>query len=123
MSIELNHTIIPCSDKVISSNFYVRILNFEAMGKVEKFHGVKVNEKLTLLFDYQDDFNSVHLAFKVDETIFDTIFKNVKKEKLLYGSDPYDLENKKINKWHGGRGFYFRDPNGHILELLTKERE
>ena len=123
MSIELNHTIIPCSDKVISSNFYARVLNFEPVGKFEKYNAIKVNEKLTLLFDYQDDFNSVHLAFKVDEELFDTLFKNIKKEKLLFGSDPFDLENKKLNKWHGGRGLYFRDPNGHVLELLTKDEE
>jgi catechol 2,3-dioxygenase-like lactoylglutathione lyase family enzyme len=24
-----------------------------------------------------------------------------------------------INHRHGGRGFYFRDPNGHLLEVLT----
>jgi hypothetical protein len=27
----------------------------------------------------------------------------------------------KINNWNGGRGVYFRDPNGHLLELLTKD--
>jgi hypothetical protein len=27
----------------------------------------------------------------------------------------------KINHRGGGRGVYFRDPNGHILELLTVE--
>ena len=69
MSIELDHTIIPCSDEVISSNFYSRVLNFEAIGKFEKYRAVKVNEKLTLLFNYQDDFNTVHLAFKVDEEL------------------------------------------------------
>jgi catechol 2,3-dioxygenase-like lactoylglutathione lyase family enzyme len=25
----------------------------------------------------------------------------------------------KINHRRGGRGFYFRDPNGHVLEVLT----
>jgi catechol 2,3-dioxygenase-like lactoylglutathione lyase family enzyme len=24
-----------------------------------------------------------------------------------------------INHRNGGRGFYFRDPNGHLLEVLT----
>jgi hypothetical protein len=27
----------------------------------------------------------------------------------------------KINHWNSGRGVYFRDPNGHLLELLTKD--
>jgi hypothetical protein len=25
----------------------------------------------------------------------------------------------RINHRNGGRGFYFRDPDGHILEVLT----
>ena len=25
------------------------------------------------------------------------------------------------NTWNGGRGVYFRDPNGHLLELLTQD--
>ena len=36
-----------------------------------------------------------------------------------YGSGPYSLEDMKINHRRGGRGFYFRDPNGHVLEVLT----
>jgi hypothetical protein len=24
-----------------------------------------------------------------------------------------------INHRHGGRGFYFEDPSGHVLEVLT----
>ena len=27
----------------------------------------------------------------------------------------------KINHWNGGRGVYFRDPSGHLLELLTRD--
>jgi hypothetical protein len=29
--------------------------------------------------------------------------------------------NMKINAWNGGRGVYFRDPAGHLLELLTRD--
>ncbi len=31
-------------------------------------------------------------------------------------TDTYD---EKINYNNGGRGVYFKDPNGHILEILT----
>jgi catechol 2,3-dioxygenase-like lactoylglutathione lyase family enzyme len=40
-------------------------------------------------------------------------------EDIPYGSGPYSLEDRKINRRGGGRGVYFRDPNGHVLELLT----
>jgi catechol 2,3-dioxygenase-like lactoylglutathione lyase family enzyme len=32
---------------------------------------------------------------------------------------PGALDDMKINRRGGGRGFYFRDPNGHVLEVLT----
>jgi catechol 2,3-dioxygenase-like lactoylglutathione lyase family enzyme len=31
----------------------------------------------------------------------------------------FELDDGKLNDWGGGRGFYFRDPNGHVLELMT----
>jgi catechol 2,3-dioxygenase-like lactoylglutathione lyase family enzyme len=121
MNIELNHMIIPSADKLVASRFYCRVLNLECIGNSKDFFTVRVNDKLVLNFKDSDEFDVHHYAFKVDDETFDIIFNNIKKEGLNYGSDPYDLENKKLNKWHKGRGVYFRDPNGHILELLTKE--
>lgn len=123
MLIQLNHTIIPCADKKISALFYHRIFNFKKPYKMEHFHAVTVNKELTLLFDYSEDFSTLHFAFKVDNEYFESIFKNIKKEKLYYGSDAAHLENRQLNHWHGGKGVYFRDPNGHILELLTQDKD
>jgi hypothetical protein len=36
-----------------------------------------------------------------------------------YGSAPWSLNDGKINDWGGGRGVYFKEPNGHVLELMT----
>jgi hypothetical protein len=44
----------------------------------------------------------------------------VREAGLAFGSEPWNLENGKLNAWNGGRGVYFRDPNGHVLELLTR---
>jgi catechol 2,3-dioxygenase-like lactoylglutathione lyase family enzyme len=43
----------------------------------------------------------------------------VRAEGIAYGSGPGALDDMKINHRRGGRGFYFRDPNGHVLEVLT----
>ena len=29
------------------------------------------------------------------------------------------LDDGQLNDWNGGRGVYFKDPNGHVLELMT----
>jgi len=43
----------------------------------------------------------------------------VRAEGLAYGSGPRSSENMEINHRNGGWGFYFRDPAGHLLEVLT----
>jgi hypothetical protein len=37
----------------------------------------------------------------------------------LYGSAPWSLDDGQLNDWNSGRGVYFKDPNGHVLELMT----
>jgi hypothetical protein len=32
---------------------------------------------------------------------------------------PWSLDEGELNDWNGGRGVYFKDPNGHVLELMT----
>ena len=57
----------------------------------------------------------------MSETEFDEIFDRIKKEGLTYGSGPRTPSNMEINDWNHGRGVYFVDPSGHLLELLTKD--
>ena len=120
MAIELNHTIVPAHDKVASAKFFASIfgLPFEE-STVHYFAPVRVNDALTL--DFADSSNVAihHYAFKVSEAEFDTIFSRIQKEGIAYGSRPYSREDMKINHRGGGRGVYFCDPNGHVLELLT----
>ena len=51
---------------------------------------------------------------------FDAILQRVKAAGLAIGSSPRSLDDGKLNDWNGGRGFYFKDPDGHILELMTR---
>jgi catechol 2,3-dioxygenase-like lactoylglutathione lyase family enzyme len=122
MAIELNHTIVPAHDKVASAKFFARIfgLPFEE-GAVHYFAPVQVNDTLTLDFSDSDHIASHHYAFKVSEAEFEATFARIQAEGLVYGSGPYSHEDMKINHRGGGRGVYFSDPNGHLLELLTVE--
>jgi catechol 2,3-dioxygenase-like lactoylglutathione lyase family enzyme len=119
MSIVLDHTIVPARDKEESARFFARIfgLPYEAGGG--HFAEVRVNDALTFDFATEDGFESHHYAFKISEAEFDAIFARVQRERIPYGSGPFALENGQINRRNGGRGFYFRDPAGHVLEVLT----
>ncbi len=122
MTVELNHTIVPSRDKAESARFYVRIFGFAYDGPLGHFEPVKIAaQALTLDFDEAEGFDAHHYAFKVSEAEFDEIFGRVKDEGLAYGSGPRTPTDMKINHWGGGHGVYFRDPNGHLLELLTRD--
>ena len=119
MTIQLDHTIVPAHDKEDSARFFARIFGRSYDGPVSHFAPVKVNESLTLDFDNRENFESHHYAFRISEEEFDRIFARVQEERLVYGSGPRSLDDMAINHRRGGRGFYFRDPNGHVLEVLT----
>ena len=122
MTIELNHTIVPAHDNEASARFYRDLFGFEYDGPLGHFAPVRISgQALTLDFDTSTKFNRQHYAFKVSEEEFDEIFGRVQAQGLVYGSGPRTPEDGEINNWNGGRGVYFRDPNGHLLELLTKD--
>ena len=117
--IELNHTIVPAHDKEASAKWLAEVLGAKYEGAVAHFAVVRINDGLTLDYDHADRFEHHHYAFKVGEAEFDTIYARVKDKKIVYGSQPYSPEDMTINHRRGGRGFYFRDPNGHMMEVLT----
>jgi arylsulfatase A-like enzyme len=51
---------------------------------------------------------------------FDEIFSRVRERSLSYWADPRQTQPGEINTHDGGRGFYFEDPNGHFLEVITR---
>lgn len=120
MTLELDHTIVPAHDKEASARFFARIFGLGYDGETPPFAPVKVNDRLTLDFMDEERFDSLHYAFKVSDAEFDAIFGRVRTEGLPYGSGPYRLDDMQINHRNGGRGVYFRDPNGHVLEILTR---
>jgi catechol 2,3-dioxygenase-like lactoylglutathione lyase family enzyme len=119
MAITLNHTIVPAHDKQASAEFFARIFGLGAR-EMGHFVAVRVNDTLTLDFDNRKTFESHHYAFHVSDEEFDAIFARIKEAGLSYSADPFHRSKGEINHYNGGRGFYFYDPSGHNLEVLTR---
>jgi catechol 2,3-dioxygenase-like lactoylglutathione lyase family enzyme len=120
MAITLNHTIVPARDKGAAARLFAQLFGLTYEGREGYFAPVKVNDALTFLFsDETLDFESHHYAFHVSDPEFDAIFRRVQDAGLVYGSAPWSAEDGKLNDWGGGRGVYFRTPDGHLLELMT----
>ena len=122
MPMTLNHTIVPSKDKVASAQFFARIMGLPFEGATGNFAPVRINETLTMDFDDRRPVSeSHHYAFKVSDEEFDAILARVKEAGITYGSEPTSKTDMQINHRRGGRGFYFPDPNGHSLEVLTHD--
>ena len=119
MTVVLNHTIVPARDKMAAARFFARIFGLEFKEGDGHFAPVRINDSFTLLFDQDSSFDSHHYAFHMSDAEFDAIFARVKEASLAFGSAPWSLDDGKLNDWNGGRGVYFKDPDGHVLELMT----
>ncbi|MGH9303381.1 MAG: VOC family protein [Acidimicrobiales bacterium] len=118
MTIELNHTIVPAKDKTASASFLADILGLPPPRAFGPFMCLETANGVSL--DYDDRFPPFehHYAFLVSEEEFDAIFARVKARGLTYFADPGHHQRNVLND--NGRGFYFEDPSGHNMEVLTR---
>ena len=116
----LNHIIIPAKDKDVSAAFLADILGVRAGAQWGPFRPVQTGNGVTLDFVDSKDVRTQHYAFLVDDAEFDAGFGKIKAQGVPYFADPHRQQPGKINHRWGGRGVYFEDPNGHLLELITK---
>jgi len=118
---ELNHTIVWCSDKHRSADFLAGILGLPAARAFFHFQVVDLANGVSLDFYQRDEpVAQQHYAFLVSDAEFDAAFDRIKAQGLNYWADPARTMPGEINTHFGGCGVYFADPDGHLLELITK---
>ena len=122
MTIKLNHTIVHSNDKRAAAEFFAALFGLPAPKAFGPFLDVEVANEVTLAFLDADgmEVQMQHYAFLVSDAEFDAIFGRIRQRKLKYWADPGQKEQGKINQHFGGRGVYFEDPSGHLLEIITK---
>jgi len=120
MSVKLNHTIVHSRDKHASARFLVDILGLQAPTTYGPFVVVQVDNEVSLDFlDGIDQIRPQHYAFLVGDSEFDEIYGRIVERGLPYWADPYHRAPQAINTNDGGRGLYWDDPDGHVLEIIT----
>jgi catechol 2,3-dioxygenase-like lactoylglutathione lyase family enzyme len=121
MGAELNHTIVWCSDKARSSAFLARMLGRPAPRPFMHFMVVALDNGVSLDFMEKDgDVSHQHYAFLVGEADFDAVLRSICDEGVAHWADPGRSRPNEINHHFGGRGVYFEDPDGHLLEAITR---
>ncbi len=121
MSVQLNHTIVWCRDKRRSAGFLVEMLGLGPPSRFGPFLVVELSNGVSLDFrDTGGEIASQHYAFLVGEEEFDGVFARILARGLDHWADPGRTRAGEINRHDGGRGLYFEDPDGHLLEVITR---
>ena len=121
MTIKLNHTIVHARDKRASADFFSQVFGLAAPVPFGPFLDVETANKVTLAFlETDEEIQVQHYAFLVSEAEFDQIFGRIQERGLDYWADPGRSRNGQINRNDGGRGVYFQDPAGNLLEIITR---
>ena len=121
MSIEFNLTVIPAADNVESAQFLAEILGLAQPNQFGPFMVVQTHNKVSLDFVKTDqEIKPRHYAFLVSDAEFDEIFARIEAKELNYWAEHTREKPGEINHYDGGRGFYFTDPSGHFLEVITR---
>lgn len=121
MSVDLDHTIVWCSDKAKSARFLAHVIGKGEPREFLHFLIVDLDNGVSLDFmEKQGPIAPQHYAFLVSDAEFDLGFSRIKEQGLDYWADPAKTRPGEINTHFGGRGVYFDDPDGHKLELITK---
>jgi catechol 2,3-dioxygenase-like lactoylglutathione lyase family enzyme len=120
MAICLNHTIVGARDRDASALFLTEMLGLPPPSLLGPFAVVEVGDTSLDFIQTDGEITSQHYAFLASEIEFDEIFERIRERHLPYWADPGRQERDRINAWDDGRGVYFDDPNGHLLEVITR---
>jgi len=120
LSVELNHTLVNVTDKQESASFVAEMLGLDEPKPYGPFLAVEVTNDVLLYFVDVDVLHPQHYAFLVGEADFDEIMTRIGSRGLTYWADPFKQQPGEINTDDGGRGVYWEEPSGHLLEAITR---
>lgn len=121
MAIALDHTIVYVTDRERAATFVTEVLGLPDATSFGHFLVVTLANGVSLDYlETQDDFDRQHYAFMVGDDDFAPIFDRIVEGGIEYWADPGCTRPGEINHRDGGRGVYFADPDGHLLEIITR---
>jgi len=121
VNVQLNHTIVWCRDKQKSSAFLVDLLGLEKPVPFGAMLVVALGNQVSLdFYESEDNIAQQHYAFLMPDDEFDRVFARIEERGIRYWADPGKQRPMELYAHNGGRGLYFDDPDGHLLEVMTR---
>ncbi|MER7625255.1 VOC family protein [Streptomyces sp. NPDC126503] len=122
MTVTFNHTIIAAKDRNESALFYRELLEISEAPSWGPFANIQLPDGVLLQFaEPPMEIQTQHYAFLMDDEAFDRTYGRLCDRGIEHWADPQMRRSGEINNEHGGRGVYFKDPAGHLIELITRQ--
>jgi catechol 2,3-dioxygenase-like lactoylglutathione lyase family enzyme len=118
--VHLNHTIVAARDRHASAAFLADLLGVGPPTPFGPFAVVRLANDVSLDFMDEEEVVPRHYAFLVGEEEFDRTLGLIRARGLEHWADPFRRRPGEINTDDGGRGVYWHDPDGHLLEVITR---
>ena len=80
---------------------------------------ITLANRATLDYLQRETFDAHHYAFGVSEEKFGAAFARIRDTGVTFFAGLDASRPAEIYRSHGRHGTYFRDPNGHLMEILT----
>ena len=120
MTIGFDHHILPSTDRERSARFLTEVLGLPEARSEGPFLAVDLANDVSLyVAGWDREVTPQHYAFLLDEDDFDGVLARLEATGAGYWADPEGTLAQQVNHDDGGRGCYFRDPDGHWLEVMT----
>src|SRR5215472_11604734 len=119
VAIELNHTIVYARDPKASAQFLADLLSLPIDPPVARFTPITLANRVSLDYLQSERVEPQHYAFMVSDADFDAVFARIRDRGITYYADPGCELADEIYRHNDRRGTYFRDPDGHLMEILT----
>ena len=120
MPISLDHMTLPALDTNASLAFYTSVFGGTEGATRGRIVGLWLSDGLELQFRSTEVVQQNHYAFRLEPAEFDAAVERVKALGIPYGRSRDDLNGELLVRADGQTSVFFRDPNGHDLEMIVR---
>ncbi|MEV6931645.1 DUF4440 domain-containing protein [Dactylosporangium sp. NPDC051485] len=121
MTVRLDHTFVHARDARRAARDLADTLGLPEPSWSGPFPAVRLDDGTLLEFvEVTGEVTTQHYAFAVTEDDFDAVLARLRQQGRPFWAGPLHHGPGQINRWGGGRGFYFNSEDGHAVEVLTR---
>lgn len=121
MRVLLDHMSFQVRNRAESAQFYASVFGVPVEGPRARSGWLTLSDALSLIFEESESPEKNHYAFRVDSPDFDALLERVQGLGVPFGSSAENADGQVKSRPDQSRSFYFSDPNGHGVELITQD--